>query len=303
MKLKVLSVCLATAIALSLSACDSSKASVTSGDEANVSTTVTSQDSSLTPSSDEVKEKGPFFLVRTRREKFLNSGEFAGVSMETVYEYNSDGVIVSKTGYENDNITVQYLYDDHGNEISLISYRENGSTSTLETINTYDDNGNLIQAEHPRNNGKTFYDNFEYEFDSDGNLITKKIIQTNYITTYTYDSNGKLISERGERTDETNSTFEDEYEYNEYGDVILEKITQDGSTRYIDYVNTYGPQNLLIACEHYQRDAKKISYCKSEYKYDKYGNCIEVKDTYTDDTDYYFIEKLEYASLSELANK
>lgn len=177
--------------------------------------------------------------------------------------YNSDGKLQNKINWiyfgkrtkeyikydENGQIELKYEYEYEGEE--LIETKQYSSKQKVEKVHKfkYDNDGN--QIEYAEFNSDGSLEKLEtYVYDKNDNLIEKKIYDSKNVLenkhTYKYNSDNELIEHKNDDIDWGTFT----YKYNDKGDL-------------------YAQENFNLKNEN-TYDLKK------NYKYDKYGNWIEV---------------------------
>ncbi len=120
------------------------------------------------------------------------------------YVYTNDNRLLGKETYTTDNILIRYdEYNEYGDTIYTVQYKDDKISDTMEYINTYDKNGNIL----------TSYCEFlgtenEYIYDENNNLLDRymRFGATECHFTYIYDSDGYKIWE---------------YTYNSSGTLII----------------------------------------------------------------------------------
>lgn len=160
------------------------------------------------------------------------------------------------------NSTTVYQYDDKGNVVSKIDYKDGVGTRTESIKNTYQYNSSNQVIEHINST-------FSEETDS----------WTNNKTTYTYE-NGKL-KEEVEATD-ASSVYVDyqktEYIYNENGEVSEEIISSfyDVWNVISKRIHTYNEQGKLAETSEMSFDGTNYNLmAKDTYKYNSNGDLTE----------------------------
>lgn len=149
------------------------------------------------------------------------------------YEYNSDGLLIRKTGFSNGEYQdeICYEYDEKENLISQSEGEPGTGVITLAKKYEYDDAGNLIK-ETPYDLYGEVNEYWTYEYDKDG----KQILQHHFNASgeemesyelcqwkYEYDGEGRVIEEWKEGTEHGGKYEHYEYEYDEYGNVCRKK--------------------------------------------------------------------------------
>ncbi|MCL6584332.1 MAG: putative Ig domain-containing protein [bacterium] len=139
----------------------------------------------------------------------------------TVYEYDTNGNVVSKTDPLGN--TTSYTYDARGNKLSETDALGNTTYYTYDsrdnilsktdplgntTTYTYDAHNRLLTSTDPLGNTTT------YTYDANGNLLTITDPLGNTTTINTYDAHGNLLSTKDALG---NTTL---YEYDAYGNMI-----------------------------------------------------------------------------------
>jgi hypothetical protein len=99
----------------------------------------------------------------------------SGQTTKYVYKIDSKGNRVETTMFINDKFNMRWeaKYDEKGNEISSISYRENG-TVYMKKASTYDANGNCTAEILSNPDGTVSQkDVYQYVYDAVGNWTKK----------------------------------------------------------------------------------------------------------------------------------
>ncbi|MCM1060280.1 MAG: tetratricopeptide repeat protein [Eubacterium sp.] len=203
-----------------------------------------------------------------------------------IYNYNSDGKILSKIKYNNDGIETSH---------STCTYDANGNISTYQNsdiIRTYecDLNGNILKCHYISDGDGIYYVLYDIseEYNSKGNVIKREdySVMEAYsdvvgVTTYSYDSfdrlvksqyNGNNVITTAEERTIVKENSVSEFIYNDNNDLI--KVI-DNETLFGDrtYEYKYDSQHRLIEkgddngvnCKYYYNDRGLI------YKIDSYG--------------------------------
>lgn len=146
------------------------------------------------------------------------------------YEYNPDGLLIRKTGFNGDGEyqgEILYEYDENGNLISQSEGKTGPGITSLARNYEYDDAGNLIKEIQYDFSGEV-NQYWTYEYDQDGKLT----VEHNYNPEgeemiegvecqwkYEYDEEGRVIEEWRESVEGGHKYIWYEYEYDEYGNV------------------------------------------------------------------------------------
>lgn len=111
----------------------------------------------------------------------------------TTQELENDTTVQSIINNGEKHLVFDRIFDNNGNEIKEILFKENGDTSQI-TTNEYDKNANRVQFHFRGNLGEWDY---HYSFDTNGNKLSSKRINSNGVTSdvhiYKYDDDNNLI--------------------------------------------------------------------------------------------------------------
>lgn len=118
-------------------------------------------------------------------------------SSNTIYRYNSNGILVGKDVINSNGEETYYVYDSHANEISHKSYESGQLTYYLETKYTYDSRGNILSQQSYNRNGQ-IRSSDKYTYDHRGKMISQESYSVyadekgTEVRVYKYDSQGRL---------------------------------------------------------------------------------------------------------------
>lgn len=188
------------------------------------------------------------------------------------FYYDADGVLVS---------TMEYKYDDKGNELEIITSNSDGSTEHTTSEYEYYNNGKLKKEVGFNNDGSII---FSCEYDDNGNVLNMIInLYGSQQTEYEYDENGKKTKGKVTLYSEDNSISSvTEYEYDVYGNEVKEiyiLYNDDDSELYAyesEYYYEYNDDNLPLkkSCDYADNTGRSIC----EYEYDTNGNKVKETD-------------------------
>lgn len=168
-------------------------------------------------------------IVSESQTMLKTTGE--SMSSETFeYEYNPDGLLIRKTGFDRNGEyqgEIIYEYDENGNLISQSEGKPGSGISSLARSYEYDDTGKLIKETQFDFDGE-INQYFTYEYDENG----KQTVKHNYNPAgeemvdpvvcqwkYEYDGEGRVVDEWRESVEGGHKSEQYQYEYDEYGNV------------------------------------------------------------------------------------
>ena len=206
-------------------------------------------------------EKG----FRTRQNELDGSGH---LQRFTQYTYNERGKRSTEARYSENNIlSYEVKYDDHGNEIKTSYYDDDGALSSYSQ-SEYDEDGTKIKGSSYRADG-TLSSATEY---AEGRAFKVSYYtaegQLNFYTEYEYNEDGKRIKDSTYESDGTLRSYTlSEYDTN--GDIAKETGYRADGT--VSNISEY-MENYTIAKESYYNEKGQLdSYWEYEYEYDKNG--------------------------------
>ena len=176
------------------------------------------------------------------------------ISSETFeYEYNSDGLLIRKTGFSNGEYQdeILYEYDDNGNLLSQSEGNPGSGVTSLAKSYEYDESGNLTK-ETQYNSAGEINQYWTYEYDENG----KQTVKHNYNPAgeemieavecqwqYEYDGEGRVVEEWQESVAGGHKYEWYEYEYDEYGNVCKKKDVLNKTTYEYRPLSVYLEEN------------------------------------------------------------
>jgi len=285
-----------------LSSCGEDKSSKTSEDSSSDVVLKQDKESSVEDASSTIEEKSeeisedpstlPSYFLLSKIETKVSSG-----TNKTEMKYNEDGLIIENVSYAKGKLSTKYTYEYNDNGILIVEAHyayDNSGNVFYYTKNTYshDEDGVLKSCELDEN-GDLY--TISYEYDSKGRLSSSQksnkdgeiILRTEYnylennegytkinytpdgLQKEVYDKNENMIEYSFENSSGvvTSNTI---LEYDDYNNIIKSTNNKGVIT---EFKNTY-ENNLLISIKTFV-DGEETEM--TEYKYDKYGNCIKEK--------------------------
>ena len=185
---------------------------------------------------------------------FASDGTITSFSQD-IYEGNTGESYYSEAGAE-PILTAESTFDDAGNELTHVSYYDDGSVDHRWEYE-YDDAGVLTKET-------------SYSYLEDGSL--DYVIEDEY----TYDSQGNVIKENSYHDGEL--TYVYEREFDEDGNELVEYHYDDQGELLFMTKKEYDSQGNRTFYGHYTGEGKPLSL--NEYKYDEHGEMIS---EYSDD--------------------
>lgn len=235
-----------------------------------------------------------------------------------VYEFDTNGVILSVTGYTKDTEDVrsktEYHYDDKG-RISKESYSRMGNLTRVtnykystapiiveEICIDYDEDGSEAWKRH----AKKFFNKDSILVRTENNLNGHK---RNGI--YTYNEKGQRVADYAIQIPGLDTISQTFYTYNDDGSVIRELVL-DGIDQLIsDERSLYNEDNLIVATRTYNKEGSEISNTEYEYenglikryKTRKYGKTVIEAERFYDPNGNFTFDtmKREYYKYNEMS--
>lgn len=213
---------------------------------------------------------------------------------QTLYTYNSDNLLETKTYQQWNSVTslwdnmdfYTYTYESGNLATEIQSFWDTATVSFVPAskfLYTYDEHNNPIIFESQSWND-TLHEwqpwhgyTTDYVYDNDFNILSKVEVYMNStdsnIYTYTYDANGNMLSETyayatlGVHTNYTYLTYA--YDANNN---LIQRVTYDWNTDSNDYI--YASWNGRITYS-YDASNNRISHVRETYDYDQQGWLVD----------------------------
>ncbi len=199
------------------------------------------------------------------------------------YEYDASGNCITERWENNGSYGsytggTDYSYDDKGNVVSWVSYRDGAVDQSMRA--QYDEKGNQTLEEYYYGNigDSEPYSAYYYEYDQWGNC-TYGTTSYGYesVHSYEYDGSGNILRHEEEAYRE-GGTLESTscQEYDQAGNCLHSEYVyygEDGSVDYESYDWTYDEAGRIVS---YQYDSNWDDSIYDEYRYDALGNEVEV---------------------------
>ena len=309
MRKKLLGLCLVLSLGV-LSACGKGDSTGAEPESVQAVVEATTEQDTVEPTSEgvtvseETTTSEPEIKTVYLLSKEVHYGGDTELLLFTEYEYNDQGNLIKKTGYDETGAVSDVMeYDIHGNQISEIYYREGSVDLALEYKNEYDDKGCMVKTTVTFIDDGALRNTMEYEYDSKGNLIkeVEYFADGNEGSVCEYDDKGnmtKLIvriqSVSGEIVSYSPNTTE--YEYDSHDNITKQTTyTEEGT---FVYVKEYEyDDDRIMKKTNYEEDGSL--YSVMEYEYDSHDNLIKEVSYDEDGSEDYIIE-YEYIAM-ELA--
>ena len=215
-------------------------------------------------------------LIKITSKDFDEQREY-----ECHFEYDDDGNVIKKYGWEYngqaDNpkreFDYEYEYDKKGNRTLLKSYMPDGSLED-KIVYEYDKDDNLISMTR-YDSKEEYYTKYEYTYDKRGNEMlyiqydkNNEIIQK---TEWEYDGKGELVYSAQYTA---GGVLNNKYvrEKNGAGSKGVSTRYDENGNGTVAYEMTFDKKGNQVLYVEYSDG--KVS-AKTEYEYDRFGNCIE----------------------------
>lgn len=233
-------------------------------------------------------------------ELSLNSTNFVDEDSRYVFDSNGSRFLFQKSETQTDmygrnllqsifvsegiiGLTTTWVYDIHGNALSITTRNGQSNEELVTSTFTYDDSGNKI-AEKRVELGEEFLNN-EFTYDTNGNMISELRFEDGELQIKAFHSyNSQNLRTLTEYDNDDNGQIEQiiTFKYNSAGKQIqrLEDLDNNGSVDF-SFENTYNSNGNQLSFVQFNSDGSK--QINNTFAYDSRFNLIQtIRDTNAD---------------------
>lgn len=206
----------------------------------------------------------------TKRRRIIRDSILYNYNYLNIYKYDDNGNIVENIKYKNDSLTNIEVaqYSAQNKILNYKTYQADGQINWERKYN-YDSKGNVIQEVHYNNSN--YYSHEKYRYSANNKLMesTRYSIGGDLLSTtkFIYSPTGMLLQENLIALDNPEWNSVTNYNYNNLGLLTSKFIYYDNGIQELKELNLYDEKGRLI--EH------ETSYAKETFEFDGFDNMVK----------------------------